>query len=423
MNRRNVLRWSVAAAAGLSTLMTCGGPLVAEQPAPRKAPMPDTENPDAVSAAFARKLFAKLGAQPGNVVASPTSIEACLLLALAGARGQTATEIAQALALDDEDLREVATLLERYRATPPVADKTQPENPPAPEYVIANSAWVQKGFPIHDDYRRLLEDRAGATFELVDFRGQLEAARQAINAWVDSKTRHKIPELLGPGSLDNSARLVLANAIYFRGKWAKPFEKEFTRDQAFRRPGKPEVKVPLMHQDAHFRYLETDQYQAIELPYEGYDSALIVWLPKRLDGLAGLEKSLADGSLTASLEKLNWASVDVFLPRFKVSASTSLADVLASLGMKQAFTPSANFKGITDESLWISAVVHQALVEVDEVGTEAAAATAIVAVTAAAPGPPQKKMVFRADHPFLFAIRQHETGELLFVGRFESPTP
>lgn len=381
--------------------------------------------------AFARALLGKLAAQKGNVVVSPTSIEACVLLALAGAQGETGRQIAFALRLTNAQAQDVGALLDRYLAAEPapVEDRAPPKDGDAkravPEgLIIANSIWVQSGFPIHGAYRKLLETNGRATFEEVNFADKVEEARKAINAWVDAKTKHKIPELLGPGSLNASARLVLANAIYFRGKWQQPFEKELTREQPFRRPGQADLKVQLMHQQDRFGYYETELYQVIELPYQGRDESMIIWLPKKAERLGELEKSLTSRGLADVLEKLKRTEVDLYLPRFKVNATLSLVDVLAELGMKQAFTPSANFKGITDESLWISAVIHQALVEVDEVGTEAAAATAIIAVTAAAPpSEPVKPVLFRADHPFVFAIRNQASGDILFLGRVDQPTP
>jgi serpin B len=182
------------------------------------------------------------------------------------------------------------------------------------------------------------------------------------------------------------------------------------------------VKVPLMHLMHELRYAETDSYQVVQLSYRDSGYAMVVWLPRKMDGLAALEKQLTTDGTTPSLEKLDSKEVDLFLPRFKVKSQIALAEVLQSLGMKQAFTKSANFSGITDEPLWISAVIHEAVVEVDEKGTEAAAATAIVFPTAAAPAEePPKPKLFRADHPFVYAIRHRETGDVLFWGRVEKP--
>jgi serpin B len=367
--------------------------------------------------AFARALFAQLSAGEDNIVVSPASVESCILMALGGARGQTASQISQALGLSAAQSADVGRLLDRYLA----GQQTPHTKNPTFRLVIANSAWVQQGFPIHDAYRKLLATGGRASVDLVDFAAKTEAARQAINAWVDANTEHKIKELLAPGALDSSARLVLANAIYFKGQWATPFRKEATKNQPFHRPGAADISVPMMHKDSRFAYLETDRYQALELEYTQEGISMVVWLPRKAEGLAALEREINAASFTTSLAKLAPTSLEVFLPKFKIAQSISLGETLTSLGMKDAFTPAADFSGISDEPLMISAVVHQALVEVDEQGTEAAAATGAIAVTSAALPERVEKKVFRADHPFVFAIRKRQTGEVLFLGRVQTP--
>ncbi len=361
---------------------------------------------------FTRSLYEQLAKQPGNLTVSPASIDAALLLALAGAKGETADEIASVLKLTEAERADLAKALAQYRSAN-TKDKS------AAVVAIANSAWVQKGFSIVEAYRRLLETSGGASFHTVDFAKNLPGAIQEINAWVDEATRHKITELLTADAIDSSARLVLANAIYFRGKWQQPFSEDATQKQPFHRPGKPDVDVPLMHLNESLRYLETDTYQAIELGYEGTPHAMIVWLPRKLDGLAELEKLVTTGA--ASLEGLHRADVNVFLPKFKIRTNVPLKKVLQALGIQRAFTDAADFSGISNEPLLISAVVHQALVEVDETGTEAAAATAVIVAPTSAAFEPSPPKLFRADHPFLFAIRNTNTGEILFVGRVENP--
>jgi serpin B len=392
------------------------GPLVATTHAAdsaKKKPMPPiTVRPPLTLDPFTRSLYEQLAKRSGNVTVSPASIEACILLALAGAKGETADEIAAALKLTEAERADLAAALAQYRSSSS-KDKS------AAIVTIANSAWVQKGFPIVQAYRRLLETSGGASFHTVDFASDLAAAVKSINLWVDEATRHKITELLTADAIDNSARLVLANAIYFRGKWQQPFSEDGTEDQPFHRPGEPDVTVPLMHLHESLRYLETETYQAIELPYEGTPHAMIVWLPKQLDGLAALESQLTAG--TASLEGLHRADVNVFLPKFKIRSNVPLQEVLQALGIKRAFTDAADFSGISNEPLMIAAVVHQALVEVDETSTEAAATTAVIVAPTSAPFEPDPPKLFRADHPFLFAIRNTNTGEVLFVGRVENP--
>jgi serpin B len=365
---------------------------------------------------FTRSLYERLATRPGNLTVSPASIDAALLLALAGARGETADEIAAALKLTDAERADLAKALAQYRSA---TAKDVNSKDKAAVVTIANSAWVQQDFPIVAAYRKLLETSGGASFHSVDFAKNLPAAIRSINQWADEATRHKITELLSADAIDSSARLVLANAIYFRGKWQEPFSEDGTQEQPFHRPGEADVTVPLMHLHESLRYLETETYQAIELAYQGTPHAMIVWLPKKLDGLVELEKLVTSGA--ATLEGLQRADVNVFLPKFKIRSTVPLKDVLQTLGVQRAFTDAADFSGISNEPLMIAAVVHQALVEVDETGTEAAAATAVIVAPTAAPFEPAQPKVFRADHPFLFAIRNTTTGEILFVGRVQNP--
>jgi serpin B len=390
------------------------------EPPPPKKPMSAASTPATSRLSldpFTRSLYAQLARQPGNLTVSPASIDAALLLALAGAKGDTADEIASVLKLSEAERADLATALAQYRSA-----NSHDKNPKDKSAVvtIANSAWVQQGFPIVAAYRKLLETSGGASFHTVDFARNLPAAIRSINQWVDESTRHKISELLTADAIDSSARLVLANAIYFRGKWQQPFSADGTQEQPFHRPGAADVTVPLMHLHESLRYLETETYQAIELAYEGTPHAMIVWLPKQVDGLAELERRVVYGN-RVELEALQRADVNVFLPKFKIRSNVPLKEVLQALGMKRAFTDAADFSGISNEPLLISAVVHQALVEVDETGTEAAAATAVIVAPTAAPFEPDPPKLFRADHPFLFAIRNATTGETLFVGRVENP--
>ncbi len=371
------------------------------------------------SDAFARALYAQLAGVSGNVVVSPASVEACILLALAGADGQTAIQMAEALHLTPQQAANVGALLDQYQAARAGGPSTQSSS----GLVIANSVWIQQGSVIHDAYRRLLEANGRASFAAVDFAARTEAARAAINAWVDSKTNHKIRELIPSGSLDSSSRLVLANAIYFKGKWEDPFNKRSTTRQPFHRPGRADVSCWLMRQNSKFSYLETDTYQAIELPYADSDLSMVVWLPNQAEGMSEMERELCREGFATSLAKFERTSVIVLLPKFKVDEPSSLVDALAALGMKDAFGNSADFSGIMAEPLCIAAIVHRALVEVDEEGTEAAAATGIAMAPTSMPSNPQEPKMFRADHPFMFAIRNRTTGQILFIGRVVTPNP
>lgn len=383
---------------------------------PKEANVITVGEPSMADDAFARALLGQLGQTRGNVVASPASIEACVLLALAGARGQTADQIATALHVDAAERANLAALIARTRA-PFQAAKGRKTG----TATMANSVWVQKKFPVKDDYRKLLETSADAGFEQLDFVANTDAARRTINAWVDAHTQHKIPELFGTGSINPSSRLVLANAVYFKADWSKPFDKQWTKNQPFHRPGQSDITVPLMHKKSEFRYYEAPTYQIVELPYAGDSYSMVIWLPQKAEELAALEAEVLKLSTVEALRELQMTDVDLYVPRFKLNSSLSLVDTLKAMGMVDAFTDAANFSGISSQSLMISAIVHQAVVEVDEVGTEAAAATgAVFAPTAALPREDEPK-IFRADHPFVFAIRARETGDILFMGRLETP--
>jgi len=378
---------------------------------------PDQDRAPVVGERFARDLLVQLHGSD-NLAISPASIESCVLLALGGARGQTANQMAAMLHLPNDSRQEVGTLLDRLQRLARGGD--QKTN--AAALVIANSAWIDKSLPVNEPFEKLLKTNDRATLRQVDFVRQTDVARKDINNWVDTATRGKIAQLLAPGVLDDSARLVLVNAIYFKGGWLLPFKKENTKQQAFQVSETRSADVPLMHMTDQVRYAETDTYQVIELAYVNSDLAMVVWLPRKIDNLALVERQIAERGIASSLERLGTTEVELFLPRFRVDATLGLRDTLAGLGMKDAFSDAADFSGISSQPLNISAVVHRALVEVDEIGTEAAAATGVIARTTAARDRIEKK-VFRADHPFMFAIRQRMTGDVLFLGRVANPAP
>ena len=268
----------------------------------------------------------------------------------------------------------------------------------------------------------LTRDSYGAELAQVDFVHEAEQARQAINTWVEEKTEGKIVDLIPRGVLDGQTRLVLTNAIYFKGDWSTPFPKAATRDDTFHAGGGKTVTVPLMFKNDDFGYRAGDGLKVLELPYGKGDLSAVAILPDAVDGLPALEAKLTAEDLGRWLGELRRRKVQVFLPRFKLTSQFSLRDVLADLGMHQAFDrDAADLSGIsTQEKLHISAVVHKAFVDVNEEGTEAAAATGVIVATRAAMVR-QEPAVFRADHPFLFLIRDTRSGSILFVGRVDNP--
>ncbi len=364
---------------------------------------------------FALELYGRLGGEAGNLFLSPASISTVLAMTYAGARTETAAEMARVLrfGLPPERLHPAfAAMREDLRSA---ADSS------GAELRIANALWGQKGHAFLPDFLALARDGYGAGLDAVDFTGATEAARRTINAWVARETSDKIQELFEPGVLTADARLVLTNAIYFKGFWARQFSAKLTREAPFHATAKRDVAVPMMGQTATFGYLDGGDFQALELPYRGDALSMVVLLPKAVDGLAALEKKLAPSALDDWMRRMDPKEVETALPRFKVTAGIQLDRTLAELGMRRAFSrATADFSGMTGQrDLFISAVVHKAFVDVNEEGTEAAAATGVgMALTAMeAPAP-----VFRADHPFVFVIRHSRTGAILFLGRIVDPT-
>ncbi|MBL8795714.1 MAG: sigma-70 family RNA polymerase sigma factor [Planctomycetia bacterium] len=358
--------------------------------------------------AFALDLYGKLRTQEGNLFLSPYSISTALAMTSAGARENTLTQMEKTLRFPVEQDR-----------LHPAFGLLQGETKPGKGYQlsVANALWCQVNFPIRDEFLKTNEEHYGGKPVGVDFAKSTEEARRTINGWVEQRTQDKIKELIKPGILDNRTRVVLTNAIYFKGDWASPFKKDATRDAPFLSAGN-KVNVPLMVQSGEFPTLHAADFDALELPYAGKELSMVIFLPKKVDGLADFEKSLTAEKLQGWLGKLRSEQLLVSLPRFQVTVDLRLDETLKGLGMSDAFLPgAANFAGVNGKAsdLYIAAVVHKAFVEVNEEGTEAAAATAVVERSRGLP--PQ----FRADHPFFFLIRDQRTGSILFMGRLVEP--
>lgn len=363
---------------------------------------------------FALELYQQLRAEKGNLFFSPYSISAALAMTYAGARGDTELQMAQTLhfLLSQKELHPALALLEAKLGDIGRTGDLQIRT--------ANALWPHVSYEFLEEFLALTKEYYGVTITPVDYRDP-ETARQTINSWAKDKTEEKIKELIPRGILDCMTRLVLTNAIYFKGNWASQFEKELTKDAPFLVTPSETVQVPLMAQEHAFGYGETNHLQVLELPYVGGDLAMIVLLPKKVDGLAELEAALTVENLEQWIDTLWEREVRVLLPRFQASQGFKLNDVLISMGMVDPFDAyKANFSGMTGDEigLYIAAVLHKAFVEVNEQGTEAAAATAVVMDLRCAPPPPA---TFRADHPFVFLIRAKGTGSILFLGRVANP--
>jgi len=285
---------------------------------------------------------------------------------------------------------------------------------------VANALWSQVGLRFLPEYISVAEKHYDAGLREVDFVFHTEEARSIINRWVEARTENKIVDLIGPGVLDPLTRLVLTNAIYFKGQWEQPFRPEQTEEAPFYLSSGKQAIVPFMHQIGTFKYAETGSAQVLELPYSGNELAMTVLLPKPDSSLAELEAAIRTDGIQAILEGLTPIKVDVKLPRFKFEAELSLNEYLQHLGMTDAFDDNmADFSGISDTFLYITHVLHKAFIEVNEEGTEAAAATAVVVGTKSIRLDLPK--VFMADRPFVFLIRDLRTGSILFLGRMADP--
>jgi len=376
---------------------------------------------------FALALFARLRENQGNLFFSPYSISTALAMTYAGARGDTETQMAKVLHFPTLAGEKVPPepVMQEGQFHSAFGEVVKALNDRAKkggyELAVANALWGQKGYKLLDDFLRLIETEYGGRLTGVDFVTATESARQTINAWVEKKTRDKIKELLKPGVLDTMTRLVLTNAIYFKGNWQRQFQKDKTRESRFTVLSGEKVDAPMMNQTGEFRYMEAEGFQAIELPYVDNELSMIILLPKQTDGLPEFEKTLKLEDFSRWLDRLHRREVIVSVPKFKMTSQFSLASVLISMGMADAFSaPVADFSGITgSRDLFISAVIHKAYVDVNEEGTEAAAATGVTMRLTSA-GPSQTP-VFRADHPFLFLIRDNHSGSILFIGRLTNP--
>lgn len=382
-----------------------------EAPPPKLAPLPQAVVDG--NTRFALELYGHLRKRPGNLFFSPASISTALSMTWAGARGETAQQLASTLHFElpsEEQHAGQAALLARLSSSAAGA----------PQLSIANRIWSSNTLRIEPEFQRITAAHYGAALELLDF-ADPEAARGRINTWVQQKTRDKIMNLLPPQMLSPATRMVLTNAIYFKGLWRTQFDKKQTRPQPFFTADGAK-DVPLMIKTLPARYTERPDVQVLELPYKSSDPqhalSMVILLPRARDGLAQIEASLT-AQLGPYLEQLIPLTVDVVLPRFKVTQSFLLNEALSALGMPAAFDQDrADFSGIAPR-LHISHVIHKAFVDVNEEGTEAAAATAVLMATDSVPPPTP---TFRADHPFLFLLRDHKTGAVLFIGRVTDPT-
>ena len=360
---------------------------------------------------LATDLYKELGENPGNLFFSPTSIAAAMSLAWAGAKEQTLTEMSTVLHLDalgDDAPAELKKLRESLS-----------QDTPGALLRMANAAWVQQGYT-KPAYLKLLDTQYGAPAKEVDFTADAEKLRLQINIWVEEQTNDLIKNLLPQGVIDDLTRLVLVNAIYFKGTWLTEFDPKKTRDAPFYTSKDENKRVPMMHTKSTVPYTHSGNASIVALPYKGDRLSMLLVVPDSRDGLAEIEAALDAKTIATWTRRLSPTKIFLWMPKFKMESSFSLSETLKKLGMPRAFSTTAQFGGISnDPQLYISAVIHKAFVEVNEEGTEAAATTAVVMSTRSiAPATPK----VRADHPFLFMIRDNQTDAILFIGRVTDPT-
>ncbi len=392
-------------------------------------PEPGVKAVAAAGNQFAFDLYAKLSGPKGNLFFSPSSISSALAMTAAGARGETATQMAGVLHFDSIPRSDGGNAI--HTAMGQLINQLNAGGKQgAYQLSIANRIWGQQGFKFLDAFLNTLRTDYGAELVQLDF-GQAKAARKKINTWVEEATNGKIKDLIPEGGVNSMTRLVLTNAVYFKGKWEEAFKEDATKPTPFFLSASDKVDVPMMFQKKHHqfgtaKFGDNHEVKILKLGYKadekslGRGLAMVLLLPDDKAGLPDLEKQLTADNIGKWTKNLRSTEVSVWLPKFKLTQEIQLSRVLSSLGMTSAFDPDkADFSGMDGKrDLFISEVFHKSFVDVNEEGTEAAAATGVVIRAMAMPAEPSE---FRADHPFVFLIRDEPTGSILFLGRVNDP--
>lgn len=351
--------------------------------------------------------------ETGNIFYSPFSITMAMAMVFEGAKGWVQGEMQEVFKFPIDNKTRQESFLSLYKHLNKKNAKYKLN--------IANALWIQKDYPILQTYLKTIQKYYDGYARNVDFIMEAEKTRQIINKWVEEKTNQKIKDLFPHGSIDQQSRLVVTNAIYFKGQWIKQFDKSLTSEEDFWVTETKSIKVQMMKKidpEAKFNYAETDELQILEMLYEGGNLSMLIILPRKND-LKTIEKELTSEKFEEWKRLLTETRVEVYLPKFTFRTRYTLTQNLSQLGMPNAFSPHCDFSGIDGtKNLYIRSVVHQAYVDVNEEGTEAAGATGVVVgITSVGPRIP----VFRADHPFIFVIQDRNNGNILFIGRVVEP--
>jgi serpin B len=368
--------------------------------------------------AFALDIYQTLRSQSGNLILSPFSISLALAMTYAGARDVTESQMASVLHFDlpQGGLHPAFNALDQDLASR--GESASDEEEPL-QLNIANAVWAEQTYPFLQEFLDLIASNYGAGIQLADFINQFESIRKEINDWVYDETQEKIKDLIPDGALNADTRMVLVNAIYFKADWLSQFDASDTYDTPFHLLDGTDVTAKMMNQGMFVPYYPGDGYQAVELPYAGETAAMTVIVPDE-GNFEAVESSLNPDLLDETWNGLQQSSVMLSLPKFTYESEFNLSDTLTSMGMVDAFNPGiADFSGMTNEDdLFISDVIHKAFVAVDEEGTEAAAATAVIIEAASAP---IFDVTLTIDRPFIFIIHDKPSGQILFIGRVLNP--
>jgi len=370
------------------------------------------------NSAFAFGLYQALKGEEGNLFYSPYSISCALAMTYAGARGETAQQMADTLQflLDQDKLHPAFNWLDAELAKR--GEGAEGKDGKGFRLNIVNAIWGQKDYSFLSAFLDVLAENYGAGLRILDFITETEASRLAINQWVNDQTEGRIEDLIPQGAIDEWTRLVLTNAIYFNAAWEYPFDEDMTADGPFYLLDGGQVIVPMMKQTELFGYTEGEEYQAVELLYDNGELSMVILLPEAGE-FEAFEERLQAQQVCDIISDLQSTEIALTMPQFEFDSEFSLRNALADMGMPIAFSGVADFSGMTgNPELFISDVVHKAFVAVDEAGTEAAAATAVIMKLTAVPEPPLEVTI---DHPFIFLIRDIETGAILFIGRVINP--
>ncbi len=379
----------------------------------------EVETAEQGNSMFAFELYQQLSKTKENVFFSPFSISSALSMTYVGAAGTTAEEMKNTLHfLENSDSchSEFNILMNK------IPKKSKDKQ--ATQISIANSLWAQKDFHFEDVFLKTVKSNYNTPVEMVDFIDEKNRGktREKINKYVASQTNNKIKDLIGKKILDKTTRLVLVNAIYFKGNWSNPFKEAKTKKKDFFISSKKTVQTDFMQGIFGTHYFENEDVQIAALPYEGRDATMLIFLPKNKDGFNDLQEKFTHENFTEWNSKLKYRKVAFTIPKFKIEESFDLEKVLKKMGMKSAFGKKADFSGMNKKNnLYLSKVLHKAFIEVDEAGTEATAATAIVLNRKSASTNNKPPVIFRADQPFIFMIRENSTNSILFIGHYVNP--